>query len=107
MINGNLIAIFQIQTSNKNAIGEGVLEWSDMAQKKGFLDYVNGEVDYEMNAKIQESTHIFLCDFQSFKGLSGKWVWNPFSFVNGVISTATLDEKVDVTSLMVKSMKSN
>ena len=98
MIDGNLIGTFQTQTTKKNSIGEGVLVWSDVIQKKGFLDYVTGDVNFEMNAKIQESTHIFLCDFQSFKGLSGKWVWNPFSFVNGVISTATLDEKVDVTS---------
>lgn len=63
MINGNLIGTFQIQTTKKNSIGEGVLEWSDVVQKKGFLDYVNGEADYEMNAKIQESTHIFLCDW--------------------------------------------
>lgn len=24
---------------------------------------MNGEANYEMNAKIQESTHIFLCDW--------------------------------------------
>lgn len=63
MIDGNLIGTFQIQTTKKNSIGEGVLEWSDVIQKKGFLDYVTGEADYEMNAKIQESTHIFLCDW--------------------------------------------
>lgn len=63
MIDGNLTGTFQIQTSNKNAIGEDVLEWSDVIQKKGFLDYVTGEADYEMDAKIQESTHIFLCDW--------------------------------------------
>lgn len=63
MIDGNLIATFQTQTSKKNSIGEGVLACSDVIQKKGFLDYVNGEADYEMNAKIQESTHIFLCDW--------------------------------------------
>lgn len=64
MIDGNLIATFQkFTTTKKNAIGENVREWSDVIQKKGFLDYVTGEVDYEMNAKIQESTHIFLCDW--------------------------------------------
>ena len=63
MFDGNLIATFQTQTSKKNSICEGVLAWSDVIQKKGFLDYINGEADYEMNAKIQESTHIFLCDW--------------------------------------------
>ena len=100
MIGGNLTALFQVKDEGKkNAIGERVHQWVDVASTKGFLDFSAGETKHTIyNAKIQESTHIFLCDFQTFKGLSGKWVWNPFSFVNGVISTATLDEKVDVTS---------
>lgn len=100
MIGGNLTALFQVKDEGKkNAIGERVHQWVDVASTKGFLDLSAGDTkNTTFNAKIQESTHIFLCDFQSFKGLSGKWVWNPFSFVNGVISTATLDEKVDVTS---------
>ena len=59
MIDGNLIGTFQTQTTKKNSIGEGVLVWSDVIQKKGFLDYVTGDVNFEMNAKIQESTHTF------------------------------------------------
>ncbi len=100
MIGGNITALIQVKDEGKkNAIGERVHQWVDVASTKGFLDLSAGDTkNTTFNAKIQESTHIFLCDFQSFKGLSGKWVWNPFSFVNGVISTATLDEKVDVTS---------
>lgn len=63
MINGNTIGTFQKFKIQKNSIGESVREWFDVIQKKGFLDYVTGEADYEMNAKIQESTHIFLCDY--------------------------------------------
>lgn len=100
MIGGNITALIQVKDEGKkNAIGERVHQWVDVASTKGFLDLSAGDTkNTTFNAKIQESSHIFLCDFQSFKGLSGKWVWNPFSFVNGVISTATLDEKVDVTS---------
>ena len=100
MIGGNITALIQVKDEGKkNAIGERVHQWVDVASTKGFLDLSAGDTkNTTFNAKIQESTHIFLCDFQSFKGLSGKWVWNPFSFVNGVISTATLDEEVDVTS---------
>lgn len=100
MIGGNITALIQVKDEGKkNAIGERVHQWVDVASTKGFLDLSAGDTkNTTFNAKIQESTHIFLCDFQSFKGLSGKWVWNPFSFVNGVISTATLDKKVDVTS---------
>lgn len=100
MIGGNITALIQVKDEGKkNGIGERVHQWVDVASTKGFLDLSAGDTkNTTFNAKIQESSHIFLCDFQSFKGLSGKWVWNPFSFVNGVISTATLDEKVDVTS---------
>lgn len=64
MIDGNLIGTFQIQTTKKNSIGEGVLEWSDVVQKKGFLDYVTGDtLNNTFSARIQESTHIFLCDW--------------------------------------------
>lgn len=100
MIGGNLNVAFQVKDKGKkNEIGERKHEWVDVAAAKGWLDLSGGDSkNTTYNSKIQESTHIFLCDFQSFKGLSGKWVWNPFSFVNGVISTATLDETVDVTS---------
>jgi hypothetical protein len=100
MIGGNLNVAFQVKgKGKKNEIGERNHEWVDVAAAKGWLDLSGGDSKHTVyNAKIQESTHIFLCDFQSFKGLSGKWVWNPFNFVNGVISTATLDETVDVTS---------
>lgn len=99
-IGGNLIALIQVKDKGKkNAIGECEHTWVDVASAKGFLDLASGDSRHStFSAKIQESTHIFLCDFQSFKGLSGKFVWNPFNFVNGAISTATLDDKVDVTS---------
>lgn len=48
--------------------------------------------------KVQESTHIFLCDFTNLKNLSTDWVWNPFSFLTGVISKTDEQETVDVTS---------
>ena len=103
MIGGNKIVLFQVKDEGiKNEIGECVHQWVDVASAKGWLDLstVSGsDTKYTVfNAKIQQSTHIFLCDFQSFKGLSGEWVWNPFSFVNGEITNAKLDAKVDVTS---------
>lgn len=100
LIGGNLIALIQVKDKGtKNSIGETEHIWVDVASTKGFLDLSSGDSKHlPFNAKIQESSHIFLCDFQSFKGLPGGWVWNPFSFVNGVISSATLDENVDVTS---------
>jgi hypothetical protein len=100
MIGGNIIALFQVKDKGKkNEIGEREHQWVDVASSKGWLDLNGGDSKHtSFNAKVQESTHIFLCDYQSFKGLSGEWVWNPFNFISGEISTAKLDAKVDVTS---------
>lgn len=99
-IGGNQIALFQVKDEGqKNSIGERIHTWVDVASAKGWLDLANGESsNTNFNSKIQESTHIFLCDFQSFKGLSGQWVWDALNFVNGKISDATLQKTVDATS---------
>lgn len=100
MIGGNTLALFQVKDGGKkNAIGEREHNWVDVASSQGWLDLSGGESKHTTyNAKIQESTHIFLCDYQTFKGLSGKWVWNTLKFISGEISTLTSDNKVDVTS---------
>ena len=100
VIGGNTLALIQVKDKgSKNSIGEREHIWSDVASVKGFLDLQNGNSqNTTFNAKIQESTHIFLCDYKSFKGLSGKWVWDTLNFVNGSIHSATLDGTVDVTS---------
>ena len=100
MIGGNTLALFQVKDGGKkNAIGEREHNWVDVASSKGWLDLSGGESKYTTyNAKIQESTHIFLCDYQTFKGLSGEWVWDTLNFISGEISTLTSDKKVDVTS---------
>lgn len=99
-VGGNLIALLQVKDEGeKNSIGERTHIWVDVASVKGWLDFANGESsNTNFNTKIQESTHIFLCDFQSFKGLSGQWVWDALNFVNGIISDATLQNTVDATS---------
>lgn len=100
MIGGNTLALFQVKDGGKkNAIGEREHNWVDVASSKGWLDLSGGESKYTTyNAKIQESTHIFLCDYQTFKGLSGERVWDTLNFISGEISTLTSDKKVDVTS---------
>ena len=101
MIRGNTIALLQVkEPAEKNSIAEKPLTWVDVTSLKGFLDYMTGDSGYqEFNAKIQESTHIFLCDFTSLKGLSKRWVWNPFSFLFGVISQdAAAPATVSITS---------
>ena len=48
--------------------------------------------------QVQSSTHIFICDFKSFRNLSKKWVWNPFNLKTGVIQSEQDETKIDATS---------
>lgn len=72
MIGGNVIAQFQVKgDEKKNAIGEREHKWIDVASVKGFLDLSTGDSKHTtFSAKIQESTHIFLCDFQSLNDVT-------------------------------------
>lgn len=100
MIGGNLTALIQVKDEGtKNSIGERIHQWVDVASVKGFLDLSSGDTyNNTFSARIQESTHIFLCDFQSFTGLSGQWVWDTMCSVNGKITTARSEREIDVTS---------
>ena len=66
MIGGNIVAVLQQKSgSTINAIGEKVQVWKDIHTMNGWLDQMTGDSKYTYNAKIQESTHIFLCDYAS------------------------------------------
>lgn len=71
-IGGNTKGTFQVKKFTKdergryirNAIGETVMDWEDAQTIKGWLDLSGGESRYTTyNAKIQESTHIFIADY--------------------------------------------
>lgn len=65
-IGGNIKGDFQIFTSAVNEIGEAVKVWETVQTVTGFLDMSGGDSKYNTyNAKIQESTHIFICDYVS------------------------------------------
>lgn len=65
-IGGNkTLNLFIKDNYTRNEIGE--LIGSKMAYKSviGFLDYQNGDSKYiNYNAKVLESTHIFICDYE-------------------------------------------
>lgn len=100
MIGGNTMAVVQVyDAGEKNAKGIRQGQWVDVASLKGWLDFSSGDSKYTpYNAKIQQSTHLFICDFKSFKGLFGKWVWDSFAFAHSSISSVELDATVDATS---------
>lgn len=63
-IGGNLTADIQISTTTKNEIGESVKGWTTIQSLKGWLDLSSGDSRYiTYNAKIQESTHVFIGDY--------------------------------------------
>lgn len=64
MIGGNLTAQLQLKSGiTKNEIGEVVPQFTTIHTLTGWLDFSAGDSKRtSFNAKIQESTHIFLCD---------------------------------------------
>ena len=69
MIGGNIKAILQVSTTTKNEIGEKVPAWHDVVDFTGFIDLVGETTNRTtFNAKIQESTHIFICDYKPIPG---------------------------------------
>lgn len=63
-IGGNLKAILQTCTVQKNAIGETVKSWTDRITLTGWLDLSGGTSGYTtFSAKVRESTHVFVGDY--------------------------------------------
>lgn len=63
-IGGNTRATVCIRQTETNAIGEQVKTWKPVLNLVGWLDLLSGDTRYStFHAKIQESTHVFLCDW--------------------------------------------
>lgn len=63
-IGGNITGIIQTNTTTKNAIGENVSVWSDAFSQIGWLGLQSGGKNTNnFNANLEETTHVFLCDF--------------------------------------------
>lgn len=69
MLHGNITATIQVKSSNgKNAIGEHTESWETVGTVLGWLDYQSGQNNVQQyNAKIQDTTHLFLCDWFRWK----------------------------------------
>ncbi len=73
-IGGNINAIFQAKVTQrdeagkivKNDFGEALHNWVDKVTVRGWLGLQSGDSKYSnFNAKIEESTHVFLCDYNA------------------------------------------
>lgn len=69
-IGGNIEAILQVKSTEKNEIGEAEKTWVDAHSLTGWLDLQSGDSTTNFNAKTQESTHIFLCDYEPLEGIN-------------------------------------
>lgn len=67
-IGGNVKATFQTKTTRKNALKEQETVWTDADTLTGFLDLMSGDARHHYNAKMQESTHVFIADYKPLKG---------------------------------------
>ena len=64
MIGGNTPAQIQKRSTSRNEIGEQVTNWKGAKEIVGWLDLSSGDASYmTYNAKVQESTHVFICDY--------------------------------------------
>lgn len=65
MIDGNTIAQIQQKTVITDDIGIQSIKWVSVDTISGYLDLSNGTSNYtNQNAKIQQSTHIFICEYK-------------------------------------------
>ena len=64
-IGGNKTLELQIKVVTDTDTGEQTKEWTTVNTLVGFLDLSSGDSRYiNYNAKTQESTHLFVCDYQ-------------------------------------------
>lgn len=66
-IGGNITGIIQTKKEvRQNEIGEREQAWADAFSHVGWLGMQSGDSRYtNYHAKIEESTHVFLCDYHS------------------------------------------
>lgn len=94
-IGGNITGIIQTKTaSGKNAIGEAEITWTNAFSPVGWLGLQSGDSKRtNFNAKIEESTHVFLCDFNS--GIYGLADQDTRMIIKGVMYDVLLIDNPD------------
>ena len=94
-IGGNIAGIIQTFTgAGKNEIGEAVNVWADAYQQIGWLGMQSGDSPYgKFNAKTEESTHCFLCDFHA--GIYALANQNTRMIIKGMVYDVTYIDNPD------------
>lgn len=87
-IGSNITAIIQTKSCETDNCGIQHETWSDRTTLSGWLDLSGGDSQYtNYNAKIQESTHIFLCDYTDLGDIEAE---NCHMVINGKIYNVML-----------------
>ena len=74
-IGGNIDCVLKIEDVKTRAIGEKVKGWVDLQTIHGFLDLMNNGKDFATyNKAMEDSTHVFVCDYVSITDKNGKKV---------------------------------
>lgn len=63
MIKGNVEAIIQVQDTAPDGYQVDRAGWKDAFRKEGVLDLLDAGTDLKMMKRIEDSDHIFLCDY--------------------------------------------
>jgi len=67
-IGGNIAATLAVKgDGGRSTIGERITTWTTVAELVGFLDLAASGGSYSSftgNAKLQDSSHVFICDYQ-------------------------------------------
>ena len=66
MIGGDtelIIKVIDTQKENFDENGKRIAEYIDTASLFGWIDLSTGDSKYDYKAKIEDSTHIFICDY--------------------------------------------
>jgi head-tail adaptor len=63
---GNITGAVQTKKTARNEVGEAVKTWTNAYSQRGWLGLQSGDSKYSsFNAKLEESTHVFLCDYHA------------------------------------------
>jgi len=82
---GNKLGIFQQKTVTYNELHEAEETWLDVYSLTGWLDLSTGDSNMNYNAKLQNSTHVFLADYKPLTTLTGITSENSRMVVDGSV----------------------
>lgn len=93
-IGGNTVCELKIKSGcEENEIGERISTEILYYTLNGYIDYINGDSKYTIfNTKMQESTHVFICDFVELPLLNDRKVnaTDLKAYINGDVYDVTI-----------------